>query len=164
VTSLSRPPLVAAFVAGLALAGPAQAQFDPFHRQSAPPADVPGDPNQAAELVLRVNQLEEELRQANGRIEELENAEHRLEMQVQKFRQDVEYRFGDRAEGGPPAPDVAEAPPSPGEPAAPPRPRKSDAFDPNADPNAPGAPMHRGTTEPRAPLERPPHKILLAHD
>ena len=38
-----------------------------------------GDPNQAAELVVRVNQLEEELRQANGRIEELENAEHRLE-------------------------------------------------------------------------------------
>ena len=91
---------MAAFVACVALAAPAQAQFDPFHRQ-APPADIPGDPGQTAELVLRVNQLEEELRQANGRIEELENAEHRLETELQKFRQDVEYRFGDHSEGAP---------------------------------------------------------------
>jgi tol-pal system protein YbgF len=158
VTILIRPRLMAAFVACVALAAPAQAQFDPFHRQ-APPADIPGgaagDPNQTAELVLRVNQLEEELRQASGRIEELENAEHRLETELQKFRQDVEYRFGDRSEGAPPAPDVAEAPQSPGEPAAPARPRKSsDAFDPDADPNAPGAPRPLGTTPPSAPLVR----------
>jgi tol-pal system protein YbgF len=158
VTTLFRPRLMAAFVACVALAAPAQAQFDPFHRQ-APPADIPGgaagDPGQTAELVLRVNQLEEELRQANGRIEELENAEHRLETELQKFRQDVEYRFGDRSEGAPPAPDVAEAPQSPGEPAAPARPRKSsDAFDPDADPNAPGAPRPLGTTPPSAPLVR----------
>ena len=158
MTTLFRPRLMAAFVACVALAAPAQAQFDPFHRQ-APPADIPGgaagDPNQTAELVLRVNQLEEELRQASGRIEELENAEHRLETELQKFRQDVEYRFGDRSEGAPPAPDVAEAPQSPGEPAAPARPRKSsDAFDPDADPNAPGAPRPLGTTPPSAPLVR----------
>ncbi len=158
MTTLFRPRLMAAFVACVALAAPAQAQFDPFHRQ-APPADIPGgaagDPNQTAELVLRVNQLEEELRQANGRIEELENVEHRLETELQKFRQDVEYRFGDRSEGAPPAPDVAEAPQSPGEPAAPARPRKSsDAFDPDADPNAPGAPRPLGTTPPSAPLVR----------
>jgi tol-pal system protein YbgF len=158
VTTLFRPRLMAAFVACVALAAPAQAQFDPFHRQ-APPADIPGgaagDPNQTAELVLRVNQLEEELRQASGRIEELENAEHRLETELQKFRQDVEYRFGDRSEGAPPAPDVAEAPQSPGEPAAPARPRKSsDAFDPDADPNAPGAPRPLGTTPSSAPLVR----------
>ena len=158
MTTLFRPRLMAAFVACVALAAPAQAQFDPFHRQ-APPADIPGgaagDPNQTAELVLRVNQLEEELRQANGRIEELENVEHRLETELQKFRQDVEYRFGDRSEGAPPAPDVAEAPQSPGEPAAPARPRKSsDAFDPDADPNAPGAPRPLGPTPPSAPLVR----------
>ncbi len=158
MTTLFRPRLMAAFVACFALAAPAQAQFDPFHRQ-APPADIPGgaagDPGQAAELVLRVNQLEEELRQANGRIEELENAEHRLETELQKFRQDVEYRFGDRSEGAPPAPDVAEAPQSPGEPAAPARPRKSsDAFDPDAEPNAPGAPRPLGTTPPSTPLVR----------
>jgi tol-pal system protein YbgF len=154
VTSLIRPRLMAAFVACLALAAPAQAQFNPFNRQPAPPADVPGDPNEAAQLVLRVNQLEEELRQANGRIEELENAEHRLETQLQKFRQDVEFRLGDRSEGSPAEPDVAEAPLSPSEPPAPPRPRKSDAFDPDAEPNAPGAPRPLGTTPPSAPLVR----------
>jgi tol-pal system protein YbgF len=158
VTSSFRPRLMAAFVASVALAAPAQAQFDPFHRQAAPPADVAGgaggDPNEAAQLVLRVNQLEEELRQANGRIEELENAEHRLEAELQKFRQDVEFRFGDRSEGAPRDADVAEAPQSPGEPGAPQRPKKSDAFDPDADPNAPGAPRPLGTTPPSAPLVR----------
>ena len=158
MTSTIRPRLMAALVACVALAAPAQAQFNPFNRQPAPPVDVPGDPNEAAQLVLRVNQLEEELRQANGRIEELENAEHRLETQLQKFREDVEYRFGDRAGGAPRDADVAEAPQSPGEPAepaaAPLRPRRSDAFDPDADPNAPGAPRALGTTAPSAPLVR----------
>jgi tol-pal system protein YbgF len=150
---LFRLRLVAASFACLALAAPAEAQFNPFNRQ-APPGDAQGDPNQAAALVVRINQLEEELRQANGRIEELENAEHRLETQLQKFREDVEYRLGGRSEGAPAEPDVAEAPQSPGAPAAPQRPRRSDAFDPNADPNAPGAPRPLGTTPPSAPLVR----------
>ena len=155
MTSSFRPSLVAAFVACLAIAAPARAQFDIFHRQAPPPADIPGGAEgDAAELVLRVNRLEEALRQANGRIEELENAERRLEAQLQKFRQDVEYRFGDRSEGAPPEPDVAEAPLAPAQPGVPPRPRRSDAFDPNADPNAPGAPRPLGTTAPSAPLVR----------
>jgi tol-pal system protein YbgF len=158
VTSFIRPGLAAAFVVCLALAAPAQAQFNPFQRQPAPPADIPGgatgDPNDAAGLVVRVNRLEEELRQANGRIEELENAERRLEAQLQKFRQDVEYRLGDRSPGAPQDSDVAEAPLAPSQPGVPPRPRRSDAFDPNADPNAPGAPRPLGTTPPSAPLVR----------
>jgi tol-pal system protein YbgF len=104
--------------------------------------------------VVRINRLEEALRQANGRIEELENAQRRLEAQLQKFRQDVEFRFGDRSGGAPPEPDIAEAPLAPGEPGAPPRPRRSDAFDPNSDPDAPGAPRPLGTTPPSAPLVR----------
>jgi tol-pal system protein YbgF len=148
---------MAAFVACLALATPAQAQFNPFQRQPAPPANIPGggapgDPDDAAGLVVRINRLEEALRQANGRIEELENAQRRLEAQLQKFRQDVEFRLGDRSEGAPPAPDIVEAPPSPGQPGVPPRPRKSDAFDPGSNPNAPGAPRPLGTMPPSAPL------------
>jgi tol-pal system protein YbgF len=158
VTSSLRLSLIAGLAAGLALAAPAQAQFDIFHHQASPPADIPGGaeggPDEAAGLLLRVNRLEEALRQANGRIEELENGQRRLEAQLQKFRQDVEYRFGDRSEGGPPGPDVAEAPLTPAQPGAPPRPRRSDAFDPNADPGAPGAPRPLGTTGPSAPLVR----------
>ena len=157
MTSSFRPSLVAVFIACVTLAAPAQAQFDIFHRQAPPPADIPdgaGDPNDAAGLVMRVNRLEEELRQANGRIEELQNAQQRLEALLQKFRQDVEFRLGDRSGGAPPNSDVAEAPLAPDQPAVAPRPRRSDAFDPNADPNAPGAPRPLGTTPPSAPLVR----------
>src|ERR1700683_4057884 len=164
VTSSFRPSLVAVFVACVTLAAPAQAQFDIFHRQAPPPADIPGaapgDPDDAAGLVVRINRLEEELRQAYGRIEELQNAQRRLEAQLQKFRQDVEFRFGDRSGGAPPDSDVAEAPLAPDQPAVAPRPRRSDAFDPNADPNAPGAPRPLGTAPPSAPLVRE----SLAHE
>jgi tol-pal system protein YbgF len=112
------------------------------------------DPNEVAGLVLRINRLEEALRQANGRIEQLENSNHRLEDQLQRFRQDVEFRFGERPDQGPPAPDAAEPPATVSESPAPPRPRKSDAFDPDADPTAPGAPRPLGTTAPSAPLVR----------
>jgi tol-pal system protein YbgF len=159
VTSSFRPSfVVAALAACLAVTAPAQAQFDIFHRQAPPPADIPGgaagDQAEASGLVLRINRLEEALRQANGRIEELENAQHQLEAQLQKFRRDVEFRFGDRSGGAPPESDVAEAPLAPDQPGVPPRPRRSDAFDPNADPNAPGAPRPLGTTAPSAPLVR----------
>jgi tol-pal system protein YbgF len=157
VTSSFRPRLVAAVVACFALTAPAQAQFDLFHRQTTPPANIPGvagDPDDASGLVVRINRLEEELRQVYGRIEELQNAQRRLEAQLQKFRQDVEYRFGDRSQGAPPESDIAEAPLAPDQPGVPSRPRRSDAFDPNADPNAPGAPRPLGTTPPSAPLVR----------
>ena len=158
VTSSFRPRLVAAFVACLALAAPAQAQFDLFHRQSAPPADIPGagdDRTTPRGWWFASTGSRRTLRQANGRIEELQNAQRRLEAQLQKFRQDVEFRFGDRSGGAlRRSSDVAEAPLAPDQPAIPPRPRRSDAFDPNADPNAPGAPRPLGTTSPSAPLVR----------
>jgi tol-pal system protein YbgF len=160
LTSLLSFRLVAAFVGGIALSAPAEAQFDIFHHQNsptAPPADIPGaaDPNEAVGLVLRINRLEEDLRQANGRIEELENTQHRLEEQLQRFRQDVEYRLGERSDAGATgAPDAVEAPATVSEAPAPLRPRKSDAFDPDADPNAPGAPRPLGTTAPSPPLVR----------
>jgi tol-pal system protein YbgF len=134
--------------------------------QTAPPADITGEaqgePSDAAALVLKVNRLEQELRQANGRIEELENAQRRLEDQFQKFRQDVEFRFGDRsgeAPAGPPSavvapPPAVQAPVTVIDGSAPVRPRKSDVFDPDAAPNAPGAPQPLGTTAPSAPLVR----------
>ncbi|MBV9287107.1 MAG: tol-pal system protein YbgF [Hyphomicrobiales bacterium] len=132
--------------------------------QATPPADIgesAAESSQAPALVLRLNRLEEELRQANGRIEELENHERLLEEQLQRVRQDVEYRSGAHmgVVTAPPPGAVAEAPealPAPAiEGPAPLKPRKSDAFNPDVNPNAPGAPQPLGATVPSAPIARP---------
>jgi len=115
--------------------------------QLSPPADIPdagANPDDAAQLLLRIDRLESALRQANGQIEELQNNQRRLEETLKKFQADVEYRLG-----GAPAPGVAMAP------AAAPTvrsTRKADAFNPASDPNAPGAPKPLGSTAPSAPL------------
>jgi tol-pal system protein YbgF len=177
VTPLSRLLRASAVLvcAGVVGASGAYAfDLNPFNRnappqtaQNAPPAVIPGigpdsgDPNDPASMVVRLDRLENDLRQANGRIEELENQAKVLQDQLKRFQQDVEFRLG----GAPPA--SAAAPPAPG--AAPPivavapgaavdlppggKPvKRSDAFDPNADPNAPGAPRPLGSTTPSAPL------------
>jgi tol-pal system protein YbgF len=124
-----------------------------------PPADVPGEPmDQGADpgaLVVRIDRLENQLRAANGAIEELQNQQHRLEDQLKRFQEDVEFRLGGAHGATPP---VAEAAPMAATPApAPAKPvRRSDAFDPAADPNAPGAPRPIGTTPPSPPLTNPP--------
>ncbi len=169
MTSLRILRLTAACLACAAVVSPARAQLDLFRRQAPqtsqaqPPADIPGeaggDADAAAQQVLRINRLEDELRQANGRIEQLENAERRLEDQLQKFRQDVEFRFGEHpGQAQPPAPAAVATAPVAVQNEAPPllKPRRSDAFDPNATPNAPGAPQALGTTPPSAPLRPAP--------
>jgi tol-pal system protein YbgF len=150
--------------------------LNPFHiaspaqpAQTSPPAVIPGvgpdavDPNDPAQMVVRLDRLENALRQANGRIEELENQQRLLQDQLKRFQQDVEYRLGGAAPPPAGAAPVASAPPAGSPPplvaAAPAadlvpgaKPRRSDAFDPKADPNAPGAPRPLGSTPPSAPL------------
>jgi tol-pal system protein YbgF len=169
---------VAFLCAGAAGASSAFAfDLNPFHlstpvqqAQTAPPAVIPGvgpdavDPNDPAAMVVRLDRLENELRQANGRIEELQNQQRLLQDQLKRFQQDVEYRLGGAAPPAAGAAPVASAPPpgsappvvaaAPGAdlaPAVKPT-RRSDAFDPNADLNAPGAPRPLGSTPPSAPL------------
>ena len=150
--------------------------LNPFHlaspaqpAQSAPPGVIPGvgpdasDPNDPAEMVVKLDRLENELRQANGRIEQLENQQRLLQDQLRRFQQDVEYRLGGAAPPAAGAAPAASAPPGGSAPAivaavpgaelaAGGKPRRGDAFDPNADPNAPGAPRPLGSTPPSAPL------------
>lgn len=91
--------------------------------------------NESSELSARVARLESALRQLTGAIEQLQHQNQTMEVQLQQLG----------ARPGNPAPPAVAAPPhgSPtiGPPAAVPPPgQRSDAFDPNANPNAPGAP------------------------
>ena len=130
-----------------------------------PPADVPGAGNsqsQVGGLALRIDRLEDALRRANGQIEDLQNANHKLADQLRRFQEDVEFRLSGKT-GAPPLPepsvaDVAAAPaPTRAAPAPTRAASKNDAFDPNAQPDAPGAPKQLGTTAPSAPLTLSSH-------
>ena len=135
-----------------------------------PPGDVPMDQGEeAGALVVRIDRLENQLRTANGAIEELQNHQHRLEEQLKHFQEDVEFRLNG-GKGVPPVPETPAAPrPAKRSDAADPnvapladgptpiRPMKrSDAFDPAADPNAVGAPRPLGSTPASAPLANTP--------
>ncbi len=114
----------------------------------------------ASELVVRLNRLENVSRQLSGQIETLQYENRQLKEQLRKFQEDVEFRFqegkGSAAAPARKAPAPAASPPSaapygtnPGEA----RPgKRSDAFDPEQNPNAPGAPKPLGTTQPSLPL------------
>jgi tol-pal system protein YbgF len=113
-----------------------------------------------AGLEVRMSHIEEQIRQINGQVEQLQFAEHKLEDQLKKFQQDVDFRFQDTSvhasakpqkrtdvqdgEAGMQSPPAAVAEISP--PAGALRGgRRGDAFDPSLDPAAPGAPHPLGS-------------------
>ena len=107
-----------------------------------------------------------QMRTLNGQIEQMQFDIHRLDDQLRKFQQDVDFRFQDSGRGAAPPATPARAGQRHGEiddqslPAAASAPvdrsaatfgapgrgtRSADAFDPSADPDAPGAPRALGT-------------------
>ena len=136
-----------------------------------------------AELLLRIDRLENQIRTMNGRMEEMQFQVRRSEEMLRKFQQDVDFRFQEmQPKGGAgarpaapanapapmppqrrgdlepgtletPAPLVAEAPRGSAPIAAvagiaaPRGNGRGDAFDPSADPNAPGAPRALGSPD-----------------
>lgn len=146
---------------------PGAAPSSPDVPGNSPDASPPGGSSDEASLLMRVQRLEDQLRQMNGQIEQMQFENHKLEDQLRKFQEDVDFRF---QEGhGRPLPKHEDsgsimAPVVPAAPAAPlgadagsattPEASRShgDAFDPSADPNAPGAPRPLGSTPPSAPL------------
>ncbi|MFC7396253.1 tol-pal system protein YbgF [Chelatococcus sp. GCM10030263] len=93
----------------------------------------------ASEFFLRLNRLENQVRDLSGQVEQLKFENRRLQDQARKFQEDVDFRFQELGGGGGKA---APATPPRSRPAAPER--RGDAFDPSADPNAPGAPLPLG--------------------
>jgi len=104
----------------------------------------------AADLVVRTNRLENQLRQLSGQIEQLQFENRRLTEQLRKFQEDVDFRLSER--GGqrntsapaPQAPRPVSPAPGPGPAPVQGRERRGDAFDPSAQPNAAGAPRQLG--------------------
>jgi len=108
----------------------------------------------AADAIVRLNRLENQMRQLSGQLEQLEYENRQLKDQLRKFQEDVEFRFQDLGGRGGSKPSAAPAP-RPAQPQAQPQAapqRRSDVFDPSQDPYAPGAPRPLGTTPPSAPL------------
>lgn len=123
-----------------------------------------------ASLLVRVERLEDQIRQMTGQMQQMQFENHQLQDQLKKFQEDVDFRFQER--GGrsarhgeltpanpPPPTDADSAPPQSGADAdtaadssvdSPavntPHSRRDDSFDPAANPNAPGAPKQLGTT------------------
>ncbi|MFM8701613.1 MAG: tetratricopeptide repeat protein [Hyphomicrobiales bacterium] len=89
-----------------------------------------GDP---AEMVLRLNRLESMIRQLSGQMEELQFQNSKLQERLNKAEQKS-------------ASERSETSRAADQPVIPAKPQKTaDVFDPNLDPNAPGAPKPLGT-------------------
>ncbi len=106
---------------------------------------APASAQDAAELTVRTNRLENQVRQLSGQIEQLQFENRRLADQLKRFQEDVEFRLSERAGGrgaAAPAPAPVPAQPAPGG-----RPRRGDAFDPAAQPDLPGGPRPLGAPQ-----------------
>lgn len=110
-------------------------------------AACPAAAQDAAEFVVRLNRLENQSRQMAGQIESLQYENRQLKEQLRKFQEDVEFRFQESKGGQKPAASTPPAKPH----------KRSDAFDPSQNPDAPGAPQTLGATTPsQAPRSSAP--------
>lgn len=113
---------------------------------------APAAAQDAADAIVRLNRVENQMRQISGQLEQLQYENRQLKDQLRKFQEDVEFRFQEVG-GSKPSPSATPTPrPMPqAQPQTPPQ-RRSDVFDPSQDPSAPGAPRPLGSTPPSAPL------------
>ncbi len=143
------------------------AQAQDYNR---PPADVEqggyGAGDGGASTMLRVDRLENQVRSLNGQVEQLQFQIRRMEEQLRKFQLDVDARFQDgagrvaRPAAAPPqkrtelpegdamdagAQSSAQVAPSVAPVVV--DGRRHDAYDPNVQPAAPGAPLPLGSPE-----------------
>jgi len=137
----------------------------------------------ASDLVVRLDQIEHQMRALTGQLEQMQFRNQQLEQQLRRMQEDNEFRFqqmgGNPAQRAPAAsaqpqmpppqtprqgaPMPQQAQPQPAQPQpgpdiyngpSPVRPlpgRRSDAFDPNANPGAPGSPRALGSLPPGQP-------------
>jgi tol-pal system protein YbgF len=107
-----------------------------------------------ADMVVRLDQLEGDVRRLTGAVEELQYRNQQLEQALRQLQ------GGGVQGGGAPARPGPAAAPAPAAPAPQPG-RRSDVFDPAQNPNAPGAPRVLGSPAAVAggPISEPPAPI-----
>jgi tol-pal system protein YbgF len=156
---LTAAALAAGFVTATAAVGQERSVLDRMfgnEPQATGPELAQGS---SAELVLRIERLEQQNRELTGTVEQLQFRNRQLESQIRSLGAIPGVPSGATAPGGPPHPtrptaQVAPAPPGPVPPASIPG-RRSDVFDPTQNPSAPGAPRPRGTIAATPPIIAP---------
>ncbi len=107
----------------------------------------------AGDLSVRLDRMENALRQLTGTIEQLQYRNQQLEMQLKRMQDDTEYRFQQLGSKGAPPPR-AMAPPAPvNAPVPATSGNRSDVFNPAQNPNAPGVPRVLGNETAVAPVQ-----------
>ena len=141
--------------------GPMDRLTQMFGRQPQPQTDMDDDqpPPVRADsgASVRIDRLENQIRNLTGQIEQLQFSMRQMQEQLRKYQQDTEFRFqeggaskpGRRSEEGAP-PVVAQTlpsttPSSSGGESSRTGLRRGDAFDPTVQPSAPGAPKQIGS-------------------
>ena len=137
----------------LLAAAPAQAQFPFGNRQQQQPQYPPQDQNDG-ELAIRVDRLEQTLRQLTGQIEQLQMQNQQLMQQLQQGNNAAPQQQRPPVRPQQPQQQTVTPPPLQQQNVPPVAPqqnpnRSGDAFDPNADPNAPGRPRNLGQIPPQ---------------
>jgi tol-pal system protein YbgF len=161
--------------AALAAATPAAAQFWNRQQQPYPPQQ---QENGDSELAIRVDRLEQQLRQLTGQIEQLQFQNQQLMQQLQARGENPPMVTQQRPNQPPQLPQrqpnvpqqqQTQMPPPVQQQEIPPRgpnqnpPRRGDAFDPSEDPNAPGRPRNLGQIQqqpqgPQGPMVLSPNQ------
>ena len=107
---IPRMHLVRLASVSLIVAISAALSIQPGLAQNYPPAGIPGVPASgapqqgAAAQSVRIDRLENRVRELTGQVEELQFLTKKLEQQLQKFQQDVDFRLQERGGGAGPAP------------------------------------------------------------
>lgn len=118
---------------------------------------------------VRIDRLENQIRNLTGQIEQLQFSMRQMQDQLRKYQEDTDFRLKESASGRPQRrsedigssgipPVVAQTPTGSTATPSDPRLRRSDAFDPASQPNAPGAPRSLGAlpgaTIPQTPVSQ----------
>jgi tol-pal system protein YbgF len=67
--------------------------------RGAPQSTAPGDPNAAAGMEVRMERLEEQMRELTGRVEEVANGLAQLKQRVEQINSDLDVRLGQAGPG-----------------------------------------------------------------